>query len=56
MARGYQGEGAPPPLDDDLRVEAAQRYLELYEQVTGQTFEGTVEEPESRIRKALALG
>jgi phosphoribosylaminoimidazole-succinocarboxamide synthase len=55
VARGYAGEGDPPPLDDDLRVEAAKRYLEIYEQVTGQTFEGTAEAPQARIRKALGL-
>lgn len=55
IAGGYSGEGAPPPLDDDLRVEAATRYIEIFEQLTGATFEGAVGEPVSRIRAALEL-
>ena len=55
IAQGYAGEGAPPPLDDDLRVEAAARYVEIFEQVTGTSFEGAVGDPVSRIRAALGL-
>ncbi len=55
IARGYAGEGEPPPLDDELRVEAAQRYMEIFEQVTGTTFEGDADEPVSRIRRALEM-
>ena len=36
--RGYQGEGAPPALPDELRCEAARRYIETYERITGLAF------------------
>ena len=29
------GEGTPPPIPDEVRVEAARRYIEAYETVTG---------------------
>jgi phosphoribosylaminoimidazole-succinocarboxamide synthase len=55
VARGYSGDGPPPPLGDDLRVEASQRYLELYERMTGEAFAGVAEAPEAGIRRSLGL-
>jgi phosphoribosylaminoimidazole-succinocarboxamide synthase len=55
VARGYSGDGPPPPLPDDVRVGAAQRYIEAYERITGKTFEPSVEEPTARIARALHL-
>ena len=37
-ALGYRGEGEPMPLPVDLAVEAAQRYITIYEMLTGQPF------------------
>jgi len=53
--RGYRGEGAAPPLPDDVRCEAAARYIEAYERVTGQLFVADVGAPEPRIRRHLGL-
>jgi phosphoribosylaminoimidazole-succinocarboxamide synthase len=53
--RGYRGEGVPPPLPDDVRCEAARRYVEAYERVTGQDFVADAEPPEPRIRRNLGL-
>ena len=53
--RGYRGEGAPPALPDDVRCEAAARYIEAYERVTGQAFAADREAPEPRIRRNLGL-
>jgi phosphoribosylaminoimidazole-succinocarboxamide synthase len=53
---GYTGEGKPPPIPDDVRVEAAKRYIAAYEQVTGKTFVPNQEEPLQRIRKNLGIG
>ncbi|MFH1182495.1 MAG: phosphoribosylaminoimidazolesuccinocarboxamide synthase [Candidatus Woesearchaeota archaeon] len=36
--RGFIGEGAIPPIPDDVRVEAARLYIEAYEKVTGLAF------------------
>ncbi len=38
MSRGWQGEGTPPALPDDLRVEVAGKYLAAWETITGKTF------------------
>jgi phosphoribosylaminoimidazole-succinocarboxamide synthase len=53
--RGYKGDGAPPPLPDDVRCEAARRYVETYERITGQAFVPDVEPPVARIRRNLGL-
>jgi phosphoribosylaminoimidazole-succinocarboxamide synthase len=54
--RGYRGEGTPPPLPDDVRCEAAARYIEAYERVTGLAFVADAEAPVPRIRRHLGLG
>jgi phosphoribosylaminoimidazole-succinocarboxamide synthase len=51
--RGYRGEGAPPPLPDEVRIEAARRYIEAYERLTGRSFEPDTRPPLARIRAAL---
>ena len=50
---GYGGDGPPPPLPDDVRVEAAVRYMQNYELVTGQLFEPVVGDVRARIAAAL---
>jgi phosphoribosylaminoimidazole-succinocarboxamide synthase len=55
VKRGFSGQGAPPALDDELRLETARRYIEIYEQVTGQTFVPDLEPPAQRIRRNLGL-
>jgi len=54
--QGYKGDGAPPALPTEIRCEAARRYIEAFEQVTGQPFEANTEPPEARIRTNLGLG
>jgi phosphoribosylaminoimidazole-succinocarboxamide synthase len=51
--RGYRGEGPPPELPDEVRCEAARRYIETYELVTGLAFEPDTEDPTERIRRNL---
>lgn len=53
VERGYRGEGPPPPLDEALRLEAARRYIEIYEQVTGRAFVPDLEPPGQRIARRL---
>ena len=38
-AQGYRGDGAPPEMPADLWVRVAERYITLYESLTGQIFE-----------------
>jgi len=55
VSRGYSGQGAAPTLDEQLRLETARRYVEIYEQVTGRAFEPDTEPPTARIRRNLRL-
>lgn len=56
MDHGFMGKPGQtlPDLPDDFRVEIAARYIELYEQVTGQAFDAApTEDPARRIRSSL---
>lgn len=50
---GYKGDGAPPALPDDVRVEAALRYVRAFETLTGSPFEPSTEPPLARLERAL---
>jgi phosphoribosylaminoimidazole-succinocarboxamide synthase len=52
---GYLGDGLPPPLTDEVRCEAARRYIALHELITGQAFVPDTDEPIYRIRKRLKI-
>ncbi|MGH0034236.1 MAG: phosphoribosylaminoimidazolesuccinocarboxamide synthase [Myxococcota bacterium] len=53
--QGYKGEGTPPTLPDEVRCEAARRYIEAHERVSGRPFEPDTEAPIERIRRNLSL-
>jgi phosphoribosylaminoimidazole-succinocarboxamide synthase len=38
-ARGFRGEGQPPEMPDELWAAAAERYIRIFEMLTGQVFE-----------------
>ena len=38
-ANGYKGDGVPPIMPDDLWVSGSQRYIQIYEMLTGKAFE-----------------
>lgn len=52
---GYRGDGPPPALPDHVRVEAARRYIAIYELITGQAFAPDTAEPARRIAANLGL-
>ena len=56
IAQGYKGDGDAPPLPDDVRVGAAERYIAAYEQITGEAFVPDESPPAARIAKNLHLG
>ncbi len=56
VEQGFRGEGTPPALTDEIRLEAAQRYIEIYEQLTGREFEPDREPPVARISRNLGVG
>jgi phosphoribosylaminoimidazole-succinocarboxamide synthase len=51
----YLGDGDPPALTDEVRCEAARRYIEAYERITGSDFVPDLEPAEARIRRNLGL-
>ncbi len=53
-AAGYRGEGPPPELPQEVWDRAAERYVELYERLTGQAFEPAEQPAIDRLRKNLA--
>jgi phosphoribosylaminoimidazole-succinocarboxamide synthase len=53
--QGYRGDGPPPRLTDEVRCEAARRYIALYELVTGREFVPATDEPRARIGRALGV-
>jgi phosphoribosylaminoimidazole-succinocarboxamide synthase len=53
--RGYRGEGTIPEIPIDVRCEAARRYIEAYERITGRDFQPDTEDPLPRIRRNLGL-
>ena len=52
--QGYTGKGKIPQMPDDLIVKISKRYMEVYENLTGEKFTiDLAEEPTERILKAL---
>lgn len=54
-AQGFTGDGPVPALTDEVRVEAARRYVQACEQITGEPFVADLREPGPRIAKALGI-
>lgn len=52
-ARGYRGEGEPMPLPAELAVQAAGRYIQTYELLTGGPFEPAELPADARIERNL---
>jgi phosphoribosylaminoimidazole-succinocarboxamide synthase len=50
---GYRGDGPAPSLPDEVRVEAARRYVEIFELVTGRKFEPDTQDPQARLVRNL---
>lgn len=51
--QGFTGDGPVPPIRDEVRVEAAKRYIQAYEAVTGQAFNAEIGNPTARIKENL---
>lgn len=55
VEQGYRGEGTPPPLSDEVRIEASRRYMEIAEVLTGRPFVPDLTPPEPRLAKNLGV-
>jgi phosphoribosylaminoimidazole-succinocarboxamide synthase len=55
VAQGFSGEGTPPVLTDEVRLEAARRYIEAFEQLTGGVFAPDLRPPLERLRESLGV-
>ena len=53
IERGFSGDGTPPALTDDIRITLAERYIELYLQITGKEFHPAIGNVEKRIEENL---
>ena len=51
--RGFSGEGKPPPIPDEVRVDLATKYLAAYEQITGEKLRLEVGNVNARIEANL---
>ena len=57
--KGFIGEGKIPHIPDEVKIEAAKRYIKAYEMITGKEFkaknEDVLERIEGNLRKAKVL-
>lgn len=53
--QGWTGEGDPPELTNEICIDVALRYIELYERITGRDFIPDTEEPHQRMWNNLGL-
>jgi len=51
--QGYSGDGPSPQLDEEIVVQASQRYQAIYERITGRDFEPGASPIEERIEANL---
>jgi phosphoribosylaminoimidazole-succinocarboxamide synthase len=51
--KGFIGEGKIPEIPDDVKVEAAKRYITAYEMITGKEFKAEVGDVKERIKRNL---
>lgn len=52
--QGYNGDGTPPTMPDDFVAKVAARYIEVFEQLTGQAFQPAAQPAVERIANNLA--
>ena len=51
--KGFAGDGPIPKIPDEVKIEAAKRYITAYEMITGKKFEAKNEDVLERIEKSL---
>jgi phosphoribosylaminoimidazole-succinocarboxamide synthase len=56
IGQGYKGDGPAPPMPDEVRIGAAERYIAAYEQITGEAFVPDTRPPVARMSENLGMG
>ena len=51
--RGFRGEGPIPTIPDEVRIEAARRYITAYEMITARAFDARNEDVLKRVTHRL---
>lgn len=51
--KGFTGDSEVPEIPDEIKIETAKKYIEAFESITGQAFEGTPGDPMPRIEANL---
>ena len=51
--KGFLGDGDIPKIPDDVKIEAAKRYIKAYEMITGKEFKAEVGDINERIQENL---
>jgi phosphoribosylaminoimidazole-succinocarboxamide synthase len=54
--RGFMGQGEPPEIPDEVRVELATKYVTAYEMISGEKLSLKPGDPRPRIEKNLRAG
>jgi phosphoribosylaminoimidazole-succinocarboxamide synthase len=54
MEKGYMGEGAPPEIPDEVRIEVAWRYIQAYQLIKGDEFTSAGLTPEAEEAQTLS--
>ncbi len=55
VQQGFRGEGEVPVIPDEVRIEAARRYIAAYELITGTGFEAVPGDPGPRLLTNLGV-
>jgi phosphoribosylaminoimidazole-succinocarboxamide synthase len=55
-AQGYTGDGTPPTMPDEFVAQVAARYIDVYEKLTGSTFQPGTQPATARIIQVLSAG
>ncbi len=54
--QNYRGDGEPPRMPDELWIQASERYIAIYEMLTGKNFEAGEYPVEARLVENLKRG
>ena len=54
IENNFSGDGAPPELTDEIRMLLSEKYIELYEKLTGKDFVPSIGNVKERINLNLS--